>query len=143
MKGTYTAETKVSIDAPADKVWKALTTPELIAKYFFGTKVTTNWKEGSVITYEGEYNGTQYTDKGVIKKFEPNKVLASTYWSSMGGKEDTPDNYNLVTYTLEEGHNKTIVTLTQDNIATDKEKQQMLTNWNGILAELKNVAEML
>ncbi|MHA3787061.1 SRPBCC family protein [Flavobacterium hauense] len=143
MKDTYIAETKVSIDAPADKVWKALTTPELIAKYFFGTKVTTDWKEGSTITYEGEYNGTQYKDKGVIKKFEPNKVFASTYWSSMGGKEDTPDNYNLVTYTLEEGHNKTILHLTQDNIATDQEKMHSLTNWNSVLAELKNVAEML
>lgn len=143
MKGTYTAETKVSIDAPADKVWKALTTPELIAKYFYGTKVTTDWKEGSAITYEGEYNGTQYKDKGIIKKFEPNKVFSATYWSSMGGKEDTPDNYNLVTYTLEETHNRTIVTLTQDNIATDQERLQMLTNWNSVLAELKNVAEML
>lgn len=143
MKGTYTAETKVSIDAPADKVWKALTTPELIAKYFFGTKVTTDWKEGSAITYEGEYNGTQYHDKGVIKKFEPNKVFASTYWSSMGGKEDTADNYNLVTYTLEEGYNKTILQLSQDNIATDQERQHSLTNWNSVLAELKKVAEML
>jgi uncharacterized protein YndB with AHSA1/START domain len=143
MKGTYTAETKVSIDAPADKVWKALTTPELIAKYFFGTKVTTDWKEGSAITYEGEYNGTQYKDKGIIKKLEPNTVFASTYWSSMGGKEDTPDNYNLVTYTLEEGYNKTILNLSQDNIATDQERQHSLTNWNSVLAELKKVAEML
>lgn len=143
MKGTYTAETKVSIDAPADKVWKALTTPELISKYFFGTKVASDWKEGSPITYEGEYNGTHYKDKGIIKKFEPNKIFASTYWSSMGGKEDTPDNYNLVTYTLEEGHNKTLLYLTQDNIATDQEKMQSLTNWNSVLAELKKVAEML
>lgn len=143
MKGTYTAETKVSIDAPADKVWKALTTPELIAKYMFGTKVSTDWKEGSAITYEGEYDGKEYQDKGTIKKLEPNKVFASTYWSSMSGKEDLPDNYNLVTYTLEEGHNKTIVTLAQDNIATDQERLHTLTNWNGVLAELKKVVEML
>lgn len=143
MKGAYTAETKVIIDAPADKVWKALTTPELISKYMFDTKVTTDWKEGSTITYEGEYDGTQYEDKGVIQKFEPNKVFAATYWSSMGGKEDKPENYKLVTYTLEEGHNTTTVNLTQDNIETDQERLHMLTNWNGVLAELKKVAEML
>src|SRR5688572_15677543 len=129
MKGTYTAETSVNIDAPADKVWKALTTPEHIAKYFHGTQVTSEWKVGAAITYKGEYNNTQYEDKGIIKKFEPNKVFASTYWSSMGGKEDKPENYNLVTYTLEEGRGKTLLTVTQDNIATDKERQQMLMNW--------------
>jgi uncharacterized protein YndB with AHSA1/START domain len=143
MKGSYTAETKVIIDAPADKVWKALTTPELISKYMFDTKVTTDWQEGSSIIYEGEYNDTVYHDKGVIKKFEPNKVFAATYWSSMSNKEDLPENYNLVTYALEEGHNSTTVHLTQDNIATDQERLHTLTNWNGVLAELKKVAEML
>lgn len=143
MKGTYIAETFVNIDTSAEKVWKALTTPEHIAKYLYGAKVTSDWKEGSTITYEGEYNGKHYRDKGIIKTFEPNKVFASTYWSSMGGKEDKPENYNLVTYTLTGGGEKTLVTLTQDNIATDEEKQQMLMNWNGVLAELKKVAELL
>lgn len=143
MKDTYTAETKVSIDAPADKVWKALTTPELIAKYFFGTKVTSDWKEGSTITYEGEYNGTQYKDKGVIKKFEPNKIFASTYWSSMSGVEDKPENYHLVTYTLEPSGYKTLLHVTQNNIETDAARQQSLMHWNSVLAELKKVAEML
>lgn len=143
MKSTYIAEASVTIDAPAEKVWKTITTPELIAKYFFGTKVTSDWKEGSSITYKGEYNGTAYEDKGTIKTFDTEKVFASTYWSSMGGKEDKPENYNLVTYTLEEGGDRTLLTITQDNIATDEEKQQMLTNWNSVLAELKKVAEAL
>jgi len=143
MKGTYIAETSVTIDAPAEKVWKALTTPHHIAKYLYGTKVTSDWKEGSPIDYKGEYEGNEYYDKGVIKTFEPNKVFASTYWSSMGGKEDKPENYSLVTYTLEEGGDKTLLTITQNNIATDEEKQQMITNWNGVLAELKIVAESI
>jgi len=141
MKGTYTAEAKVTIDAPAEKVWEALTNPEKIAKYLYGTQVTSDWKEGGSISYKGEYNGKPYEDKGTIKTFEPNKVFASTYWSSMGGKEDKPENYNLVTYTLEEGGDTTLVTLTQDNIDTDEEKQQMITNWNGVLVGLKEVAE--
>jgi uncharacterized protein YndB with AHSA1/START domain len=143
MKGTFIAETSVTINAPAEKVWKAITTPELIAKYLYGTKVTSDWKEGGSIAYEGEYNGKPYKDKGTITVLEPNKIFASTYWSSMGGKEDKPENYNLVTYTLTEGGDKTLVTLTQDNIATDDEKQHAITNWNGVLAELKKTAEAL
>jgi hypothetical protein len=31
----------------------------------------TDWKEGNTITYEGEYEGKTYQDKGVVKKFRP------------------------------------------------------------------------
>lgn len=143
MKGNFIAEVSVLIDASPEKVWKAITTPELIAKYLYGTKVTSDWKEGSSITYEGVHNGTAYHDKGTIKKLQPNEVFASTYWSSMGGKEDKPENYNLVTYTLEELGDKTRVILTQDNIASDSEMMHAATNWNGVLAELKILAEGL
>jgi hypothetical protein len=59
-----------------------------------------DWKEGSAITYEGEYQGKAYKDKGLIEKLEPEKIFQSTYWSSMSGKEDKSENYNIVTYTL-------------------------------------------
>jgi len=141
MKGQLIAEVSVSINAGKSKVWKALTTPELIKKYLMGTNVTSDWKEGSAITYQGEYNGKTYQDKGVIKTFEPEKVLQSTYWSSMGGKEDKPENYNLVTYKLSEAGDKTIVMLTQDNVQSEKEKEHVTQNWNMVLKKLKEVAE--
>jgi uncharacterized protein YndB with AHSA1/START domain len=141
MKNALTAETHVIIQAPATKVWEALTTPELIRKYLFGTTVMADWREGGAISYKGEYDGKAYEDKGTILTMEPNKTFASTYWSSMGGKPDIPENYNLVTYAFEENGNITTVTLTQDNIATEDEKEQMVANWNHVLAELKNVVE--
>jgi len=143
MKNSLIAEASISIDAPAAAVWKAITDPELIARYLYGTKVKSDWKEGGEITYEGEHNGTKYHDKGVIKKLETNKVFASTYWSSMGGKEDKPENYNLVTYTLTESDGKTEVMLTQDNVADEKEKEHAAANWSAVLTELKKIAESL
>jgi len=138
---TLIAETSISIDAPAADVWKALTTPELVSQYLMGTTVTTDWKEGSPITYEGTYNGKSYHDKGVIKKAEPGKLLQSTYWSSAGGKEDKPENYNLVTYRLSENDGQTVVTLTQDNVQSEKEKEHVTGNWNAVLQKLKEVVE--
>ena len=69
------SETSVTIDAMPAEVWKAITTPETIKKYLMGTTVTSDWKEGSPITYKGEYNGKAYEDKGVIKKIEPGKLF--------------------------------------------------------------------
>jgi uncharacterized protein YndB with AHSA1/START domain len=141
MKNDITMETSISINADASKVWDALTKPEKIKKYLMGTNVKTDWKEGSPITYEGEYNGKTYKDKGMIKKIEPAKILQTTYWSSMGGKEDKPENYNLVTYRLNEKDGKTVVTLSQDNINSEKEKEHVTENWKSVLQGLKNVVE--
>jgi uncharacterized protein YndB with AHSA1/START domain len=141
MKDTLIAEASVNIDSAPSQVWKALTTPELIKKYLMGTNVVSDWKEGGKIEYSGEYEGKEYRDKGIIKKMEPEKVFQSTYWSSMSGKEDKPENYNLVTYEISEQDNKTVLTLTQDNIATEKEKEHATENWKAVLKKLKEVVE--
>ena len=141
MKDKLIAEASITIDAPATRVWKAITTPALVKKYLMGTNITTDWREGSPISYDGEYNGKKYHDKGVIKKVEPGKVLQSTYWSSAGGKEDKPENYNLVTYKLSPSDGKTVVKLTQDNVTSEKEKEHVTENWKGVLKKLKEVVE--
>ncbi len=141
MKTSLKAQVSEKIDAAPAKVWKAITTPATIKKYLMGTKVSTDWKEGSPITYEGNYNGKDYQDKGIIKKIEPEKILQSTYWSSMGGKEDKPENYNLVTYELLEKSGETVVTITQDNVQSEKEKEHVTGNWKSVLKKLKEVVE--
>jgi uncharacterized protein YndB with AHSA1/START domain len=141
MKNNLIAETSISIDATPAKVWKVLTTPKLVKKYLLGTDVSSDWKEGSTITYSGEYNGKKYNDKGIIKKIEPEKIFQSTYWSSMGGKEDKPENYNLVTYKITKQGDKTIITLSQNNNASEKEKEHSVENWRMVLQKLKEVVE--
>jgi len=141
MKNTFIAQTSIVIDAPSEQVWKALTTPQLIKKYLMGTDVSSDWMVGSTITYTGEYDGKKYHDRGIITKMEPEKVLQSTYLSSMSGKEDKPENYNLVTYTLKKEGSKTVITLSQDNISTEKEKEHSTQNWNLVLEKLKEVVE--
>ena len=138
---TLTAKTSISVNATLYSVWRTITTPALIKKYLVDTNVSTDWKEGSPITYDGEYQGKKYHDKGVIKKVEPGKILQSTYWSSIGGKEDKPENYNLVTYKLSPKDDKTIVTLIQDNVNSEKEKEHVIDNWKSVLKKLKEVAE--
>ena len=141
MKNTLIAETSISVNATPAQVWNVLTTPKLIKKYLMGTDVSSDWKEGSTITYSGEYEGKKYHDKGIIRKIEPEKILQSTYLSSMSGKADKPENYNLVTYKIAIKDNKTILTLSQDNISTEKEKEHSIENWKMVLGKLKQVVE--
>ncbi len=141
MNEKLSSEASITIDASTADVWNAITTPHLIKKYLMGTDVTSDWKEGSAITYKGEYKGKAYHDKGIIKKIEPGKIFQSTYWSSVGGKEDKPENYNLVTYQLTPLEGKTAVLLTQDNVLSEKEKSHVTDNWNSVLQKLKEVVE--
>jgi uncharacterized protein YndB with AHSA1/START domain len=142
MKNTMELKTTITIHASAAEIWKAITTPATISQYLMGTKVHTDWKEGSAITYEGEYDGKKYKDKGTIRQFVPEKIFQSTYWSSMGGKPDKPENYNLVTYKLTpKGKNSTQVALLQDNVGSEKEKKHLTDNWKMVLKGLKSVVE--
>jgi uncharacterized protein YndB with AHSA1/START domain len=141
MNGNLTLSVSTLVNSRASKVWEALTDPNKVRQYLFGTNMKTDWKEGSTISYEGEYEGKTYQDKGVVKKFRPEQELQTTYWSSMSGKEDSPENYNTLTYILEKEGSGIRLTVMQDNINSEKEKEHLKENWNKVLAKIKEIAE--
>jgi uncharacterized protein YndB with AHSA1/START domain len=133
----------VTINAPTEKVWNVLTTPAHIKKFLFGTETTSDWKAGGDIRFHGEYQGKSYEDKGKIIEIKPEKILHHTYWSSMGGKEDKPENYVNVKYLLDKQNGKTNLTITQDGIKTDESKKHLEENWGMVINNIKKVAEEL
>ncbi len=141
MKSNITGKTSITVDAPTSKVWDALTRPEIIKKYFFGTNASSDWKPGSPVTYKGEWQGKTYEDKGTVLDAVPGKLLRHTYWSSMSGIEDMPENYVTVTYELTPANIGTTLTVTQENIPDEKTKEHSLENWNMVLKNLKELLE--
>ena len=133
--------TAITVNAPAAKVWDAITKPALRKKWFFGVDTKTDWKVGSPIVHSGQWQGKPYTDKGVVKAFEPGRRLSHTHWSSMSGRPDKPENYETVTYTLRDKGGATEVVISEENIATPEQKATSDKMWAGALAELKKVAE--
>jgi uncharacterized protein YndB with AHSA1/START domain len=132
----------VTIDAPRAKVWDALTNPEKVKLYLDGTNLSTDWKVGSPISWKGEWKGQSYEDKGTVLEVETGRLLKNTHWSPMGGSADKPENYHTVTYELKDAGGKTILTLTQDNNATQEEADKMAEdNWGPVLRGLKETVE--
>lgn len=70
------ARASTTIDAPNPRVWSALVDPEQIARWMVGTTVDTDWREGSTITWKGEWQGTAYEDKGTVLQVEEGRLLA-------------------------------------------------------------------
>jgi uncharacterized protein YndB with AHSA1/START domain len=141
MRKKFKAAMAISLNAPASKVWKALTDPSIIKQYLFGTEAESDWKKGSKITYRGEWDGKQYEDKGEIVDIVPERLLHTTYFSSMRGKEDLPENYNNVIYDLKEDNGHTILTLSQDNIDSEEELLHSEENWSRVLDGMKRIVE--
>ncbi|MGQ0826807.1 MAG: SRPBCC family protein [Bacteroidota bacterium] len=141
MKNNITSKVSDAISTPVSKVWDALTKPELIKLYFFGTEAVSDWKKGSPIIFKGEWEGKSYQDKGTIMDIEPNKLFRYNYWSSLSGIEDISENYVTITYELEENGDNTILTITQENIPDEKMKEHLEQNWNKVLNDLKELLE--
>ena len=137
----YVAKAQTIINATADKVWNALTNPEMIKKYMFGTTVVSDWKEGSKIVWKGEWEGKSYEDKGKILQLEDQKRLQYSHYSPLSGLHDNPENYHIVTIDLAKKDNETIVTLIQDNNPDEKTKEHSEKNWKMMLASLKKLLE--
>ena len=141
MEQKLVSKSSTLINAPVNKVWEALTNPSLIKQYLFGTNTITDWKKGSPITYEGEWEGKAYKDKGQIVDIIPEKLLHTTYWSSIGGKEDKPENYNNVIYEVMPENGGTLITISRDNIKDEKELEHMKQNWGMMLESMKTMLE--
>jgi uncharacterized protein YndB with AHSA1/START domain len=137
----HVAVAETEVNASRDDVWDALTDPEEIEKYMFGSHVETDWKQGSQIVWKGEYEGTSYEDRGKILEIEPPHRLKMTHFSPMSGKEDRPENYHTILYELEKDGEMTRIRLGQDNNETAEAAEHSRANWQKMLAALKEVVE--
>ena len=134
-------EASVTIDAPIASVWEALTTPDLISRWFFGVDTETDWAEGSPIVHRGEYQGKPYEDKGTIVRVEPPRRLVQTHWSPTSGLDDSPENYQEVTWSLSEHAGRTDLTVSEVNLPSEEAKSISERSWKAALASLKDLLE--
>ena len=141
MEANFIAKASIEVQAPASKVWEALTRPELIQQYLFGTQVVTDWQAGSPIMYKGVWQGKPYEDKGKVLQVEPGKLLVSTFWSSLSGEADIPENYKTVRYELSATGGGTTLTILQDNNASQEEAEHSEQNWKLVLEGIKKLLE--
>jgi uncharacterized protein YndB with AHSA1/START domain len=137
----HVAVAKIQVAATPSRVWSALTDPDQIEQYMFGSKVVTDWEPGSRIVWKGEYEGKRYEDHGEILEVNPGKLLVMTHFSPLNGEEDAPENYHVLAYELEEVDEGTRVQLSQDNNASTEAAEQSQSTWEKVLQGLKSVVE--
>ena len=136
-----TATMSIVVDAPAARVWEALTDPAQVKQYMWGSEVVSNWTQGSPLIYRGVWEGKPFEDKGTILEIDPPRLLRTNYFSPLSGKPDVPENYAEVTYALAPEDGGTRLTVTQSNIPDEAGKAQSEGNWNMVLESIKKLIE--
>lgn len=142
MRNDLIVSQSITVNANIDKVWKALTTPEIIKEYLYGTETVTDWKPRSEIIFQGEYEGHKYRDKGVILTNILNQEISYSYWSGFSGLEEKPENYSTVIYTLRFVDDKTTeFTWTQKGFANEDGYNHSKNGMADFLEGIKKVME--
>lgn len=142
MANKSSASSQISINTRRNKVWEAITNPELTRQYMFGCEVISDWKKGSELNWRMASDG-KIMVKGNIAEIEPGRMLKYTTFDPNGKLEDKPENYAIVTYEITEENGKTILNVKQENIPVFHSKEEMKKNWQHTLEGLKKTAESL
>ena len=136
-----TAQATITINASVNTVWQALTDPQLVKQYMFGSTLVTDWKIGEPVLYRGEWEGKSYEDKGMLLAFEPMRTIAMTFFSPASGLEDKPENYQKITYDVVPEGESVQLTVTQENNKDEASASRSQENWQMILGEIKKLVE--
>ena len=131
----------IRINTDPSKVWDALTNPKMIKKYLFDTNVKSEWKIGSKISFEGNYQGKKFKDKGIIQKLDKEKLFQYTYLSEFSGLEDKDENYSIITFELITENEKTKLMVTQNGFVDKKAQEHSDKGWSMVFRTIKNILE--
>ena len=135
------AGVSVEINASRQAVWQALTDPEMIQQYMFGTIVESDWQLGSPIKWKGEWQGRAYEDHGEVLQIEEAELLQYSHISGVALAAGNLDAGHTVTVRLAEQDGVTTVRLAQDGNANHEEVDHAAENWKMMLQGLKNLVE--
>lgn len=139
--GGIRSSSSVRISAPAEDVWRAITTPELIREWFFDVETETDWEVGAPIVHRGTWQGRPYEDRGEILAIEPPRRLVHTHWSPMSGLPDRPESYERISWTLEERDGSTELTIAERNLPSEQARATSEQAWALALGNLKELVE--
>jgi uncharacterized protein YndB with AHSA1/START domain len=133
---------RVVIDAPAGRVWNALTQPALVKKWQYDTDLTTDWCVGSAIEFRNEWNGEPYVQSGTVLEVDQPRLLRYSLFAPRPGLEDRRENRFVMTYRLDERDGSTELAIVQEDPREPGDVEEAGDeNGNAVLLALKELVE--
>lgn len=131
----------IRIDAPTSRVWAAITKPELVKLWQYGSDVLTTWEIGSDIRFRTEWEGQVFEQWGKVLEVKPYQVIRYRLFAPRPGLEDKPENYFVMSYLLTEEEGQTKLEIQQEDNRPNAKQEEPQGEENPVLQSLKEVAE--
>ena len=129
------------IKAPVQKVWDALTLPELVKQWQYGSDLITDWKPASDIRFRNEWDGKVYEQWGKVLEVLPPYLVQYSLFAPRPGLEDKPENYFIMIYRLNEREGYTSLEIIQEDNRPGAKQEAPQGEENPILSALRTLIE--
>ena len=128
---------EIYIRATPERLWEAITDPEIRAKYNFGAGVTSDWTPGSAL--EMGVDGDHLLGRGEVLEVDPPRRLVHTM-VALWGEDVEAEGPSRVTWEIEQIQDSCRLTVTHDQLR-EGANEQLYGGWPMILSGLKTWLE--
>ncbi len=131
----------IYLNAAAEKVWDALTNPEKVKLWQYGSELITDWKAGSKISFRTAWQDKVFEQYGKVLTLQPYKLISYSLFAPRPDLEDVPENYFVMNYILTPSGENTKLEIVQEDNRPGAVQEEPQGEDNPILQMLKNVVE--
>ncbi|PJJ09217.1 activator of Hsp90 ATPase-like protein [Flavobacterium sp. 1] len=136
-----TSKSTILINATKQKVWDALTKPELVKKWQYGSDLLTDWKVGSEIRFRVEWDNKVFEQWGKILEVIPNELIKYSLFFPRPDLEDKEENYFIMSYFISESENAVQLEIIKEDNRPGAVEEKESTEENPVLIALKEIIE--
>lgn len=130
---------EIYIQTTPERLWEAITNPEIRAKYNFGAGVVTDWQPGSPIQMGSAHSRDLLLGDGEVLEAEPPLRLVHTL-RALWGDDVKAEGFTRVTWEVQQVEDSCRLTVTHDQMR-DGANEQLYGGWPMILSGLKTWLE--
>ena len=131
----------ILLNAPIEKVWNALTQPELVKQWQYGSDLITDWEVGNEIRFRNEWEGQVFEQWGTVLEVVPDQKIRYSLFFPRPELEDKPENYFIMIYVLTKENQKTKLEIIQEDNRPGAVQEEPQGEENPILQGLKAIIE--
>jgi uncharacterized protein YndB with AHSA1/START domain len=128
---------EIYIKATPERVWEAITDPEMRRRYSFGVGTESDWTEGS--EYKSSVPGVVDIASGTNLEVDPPRRLVQTF-TALWSEDVKGEGETRVTWELEPVGSSTQLRVTHDRLAAGA-NSELWGGWPMILSGLKTLLE--
>lgn len=131
----------IFINASIEKVWAAVTKPELVKLWQYGSDLLTTWQPGSDIKFSTRWEDKVFEQWGKVLEYKSNQSVSYSLFAPRPGIEDKPENYFIMSYVLSAENGQTKLEIIQEDNRPNAVQEAPQGEENPVLQMLKNIAE--